>query len=287
MNIRTIATLAVAVFLGIIAVVAVRSYLGAARKGAVAPGVAGSTPVVVASAPIIRGAALQPIQLKVANYPADAVPAGSFQTVAQLVGTGATARLALRPMSLNEPILADQVSGPGGKLTLSVTLTPGMRAVSLRSSDVAGVAGFVLPGDRVDILLTRTMGGGETANAVTQALAENVLVLGIDQASDDTADKPVVARTVTVEVTPVQAESISLAQTVGQVSFSLRHVSDNAPLTRKAFTVAQLGYFAPVRAPAAPAAAAARAAAPRTPRGMSEVTVARGVDVSTYAVTMR
>jgi pilus assembly protein CpaB len=187
---------------------------------------------------------------------------------------------------LNEPILADKVSGPGGKLTLSVALTPGMRAVSLRSSVVAGVGGFVLPGDRVDILLTRTISSAAgTSNTVTQALAENILVLGVDQSSDDQQDKPVVAGTITIEVTPDQAETLSLAQSVGTISLSLRHVSDNAALSRKAVTVAQLGFFAPVRTPGAPAAARA-AAAPKSPRGMSEVTVSRGVDVSTYAVTM-
>lgn len=283
MNIRTIVTAVVAVLLALVAVLLVRGYLGAAKPaGAPAAGGAVATaPVVVASAPIQRGAVLQPLQLKVVNYPADAVPSGSFQTVAQLSGGGANSHLALRPLSLNEPVLADKVSGPGGKLTLSVALTPGMRAVSLRSNDVAGVAGFVLPGDRVDILLTRTI-SGDSNNAVTQVLAENVLVLGVDQSADDQQDKPVVARTVTMEVTPDQAQTLSLAQAVGSISLSLRQVSDQAALSKKAMTVAQLGFFGTHQA--APRAAAER---PHTAQGMSQVTVARGTDVSTYAVTMR
>lgn len=290
MNIRTIATFAVAILLGLVAVLLVRGYLGSAKKAAgLEPGAAGAlTPVVVASAPIVRGQVLQPIQLKVVSYPAASVPAGSFQTVAQLTGAGPNARLALRGLVANEPILPDKVSAPGGKLTLSVALAPGMRAVSLRSNDIAGVAGFVLPGDRVDLLLTRAIPGGEGTNAVTQALAENVLVMAVDQSDNDEANKPVVARTITLEVTPDQAQIISLAQTVGSVSLSLRHVADDALLTRKATTVAQLGYFAPPRAATAPAGAAgAPGARPRLARGMGEVRVTRGVDMATYAVSMR
>src|SRR5206468_5788170 len=156
------------------------------------------------------GVTLEPPLLKVANYPLDSVPVGSFKTVAEVAGGPAGKRLALRSLALNEPVLANKVSGPGGKLNLSGVLTEGMRAVSFRSNDVAGVAGFVLPGDRVDILLTRSVGSGDQATTVTQVLAENIRVLGVDQSDNDEADKPVVARAVTVEVTPAQAQTISL-----------------------------------------------------------------------------
>jgi pilus assembly protein CpaB len=118
-----------------------------------------------------------------------------------------------------------------------VTLTPGMRAVSIRSDDVSGVAGFVLPGDRVDILLTRSFGGAP----ITQVLAENAQVVGVDQQSDTQADKPMVAKAVTVEVSPEQAQIISLAHAIGSISFTLRQISDHDPLGRKVTTVAQLG----------------------------------------------
>jgi pilus assembly protein CpaB len=186
-------------------------------------------------------------------------------------------------MAPNEPVLASRVSGPGGKLSLSVAVTDGMRAVSLRSNDVAGVAGFVLPGDRVDILLTRTAtpNGEAAATTVTQALAENVRVLGIDQSDNDEADKPAVARAVTVEVTPAQAQAISLAQAVGSVSLSLRHVADELPLARKATTVADLGFYG--NRPVVRRAVAAR------PRPMlqlagHEVRVTRGMETAGYRV---
>ncbi|HZZ36709.1 MAG TPA: Flp pilus assembly protein CpaB [Caulobacteraceae bacterium] len=279
MNIRTIATLAVAILLGLVAVLLVRNYLGAARKNVVQTAAAAPmAPVVVAASPVARGLTLEPPLLKVVNYPADSVPAGSFKTVAELTAGPAGKRLALRTLALNEPVLANKVSGPGGKLNLSGVLTDGMRAVSFRSNDVAGVAGFVLPGDRVDILLTRAAGSGDQATTVTQVLAENVLVLGVDQSANDEADKPQVAKAVTVEVTPAQAQAISLAQSVGAISLALRHVADEAPLARKVTTVADLGFNRP----------AARAAGPARPRRPGppthEVRVTRGVETTGYPV---
>ncbi len=287
MNIRTIATLAVAILLGLIAVLLVRGYMGGAKAtqqaagGPVGPG----TPVVVAMAPIVRGATLDPKLLKVASYPADSVPPGAFRTISDATGSGPTARLALRSFAPGEPLLAPNVSGPGGKLTLASAMTDGMRAVALRASDITGVGGFVLPGDRVDILLTRTIGNGETTNTVTQVLAENVRVLGVDQLANEETDKPVVVKAVTVEVTPDQAQTISLAQSVGTVSLTLRHVADVAGLVRKATTVADLGFVAPrQRAAAATAGPAAGPAKPRLGPGQVEVHVTRGVETAGYPV---
>jgi pilus assembly protein CpaB len=241
MSIRTLATLGVAVLLGLIAVVLVRSYLGNARTTVVQSDNAGKTvPIVVAAAPLARGAVLQPDVLKLVNYPQDAAPVEAFHTVADVIGSDNNQRVALRAMVVNEPILSGNVSGAGGRLGMSGVVAPGMRAVSLRTNDVAGVGGFVLPGDRVDILLTRTT-GTEQSSSVTQILAENVRVLAIDQSDNVEADKPVVAKVVTVEVTPDQAQTVSLAQTVGQVTLTLRHVADDAPLTRKTTTVSDLG----------------------------------------------
>ena len=272
MPIRNIATFAVAILLGVIAVILVRNYLTSARTRG--PAVATATaPVVVASATIERGKVIEAGQLKVANYPADAVPTGAFRAVTDLTGAPADKRVAMRAIAANEPILADRISGPGGRMVLSASLTQGMRAVSLRSNDVAGVAGFVLPGDRVDILLTRQIGSGQ----VTQVLAENVRVLGVDQTDDDQANKPQVAKAVTVEVTPDQAQKVSLAQAVGQVSFSLRHTADQLPLSRRATTVADLGFGGARPAVTRAVARRAPAASPVT-----EVRVTRGVDIAGY-----
>jgi len=274
MPIRTAATLAVALLMGLLAVFLVRNYLTTARNAS--PQVtAGGVPVVVAAQAIVRGKVIEASQLKIVHYPADAVPVGAFQNVTDLTGVAANKRLALRAMAPNEAVLASRVSGPGGRVTLSSAVTDGMRAVSLRSNDIAGVAGFVLPGDRVDILLTRSAEGG----TVTQALAENVKVLGIDQSDNDEADKPAVARAVTVEVTPAQAQSISLAQAVGTVSLSLRHVADELPLVRKATTVSDLGFFG-----GRPVITHAVAVRPPPPPPGHEIRVTRGVETAGYRI---
>ena len=270
MPIRTIATLAVAIFLGIVAVFLVRTYLLSNRPPASAVAVAG-TPVVVATEVIERGKPVEAKQLKVVSYPSDAVPTGSFRTVAELAGAPADKRVALRSFAPNEPVLATRISGPGARLVLSASLGDGMRAVSLRSNDVAGVAGFVLPGDRVDILLTRAIGDGH--QTVTQVLAENVRVLGVDQSDNDEANTPVVAHAVTVEVTPAQAQVVALAQSVGSVSLSLRQINDVAPLGRRATTVSQLGFGG-----AAPAVGRVK-----RPPGFA-VHVTRGVETAEYRI---
>jgi pilus assembly protein CpaB len=248
MSIRTLATLGVAIFLGVIAVVLVRTYLGNATRTTVAQtgSEAPTVSIVVAARPLARGAVLQADALKVVNYPQDAAPVEAFHAIGEVVGGENNQRVALRAMVANEPILAGNVSGAGGRLGLSGVVAPGMRAASLRSGDVAGVGGFVLPGDRVDILLTRTSGNDQSAT-VTQILAENVRVLGVDQSDNVEANKPVVAKVVTVEVTPDQAQAISLGQSVGTITLTLRHVADDAPLIRKVTTVSDLGGGGPRR----------------------------------------
>jgi pilus assembly protein CpaB len=221
--------------------------------------------VVVASQPLARGVPLTQAVLKIVNFPQNSVPTDAFHSIGQLIGDKDQQRLALRSLVANEPILPSNVSGPGGKLNLSGVIGPGMRAVSLRSNDVAGVGGFVLPGDRVDVLLTRPTTGNDQNSTVTQILAEDVRVLGVDQSANDEADKPMVSKAVTVEVTPEEAQSISLGQSVGTVSLMLRHVADNAPLAVKTLSVSDLGPSRPhkVETPAGPA-----------------VRVIRGVDMS-------
>src|SRR5258708_26852760 len=279
MSLRNIASIAIALLLGIVAVVLIRGVLTSNKPSPVA-GV-GLTPVVVAALPIERGVALKPVMLKVVSYPNNAVPPGAFKTVAEVAG-GASPRTALGSLAPNEPMMVEKFSGAGGKANLSVMMTPGMRAVSIRSDDVAGVAGFVLPGDRVDILLTRWIGAGRTSSSVTEVLAEDAQVVGVDQLNDTQADKPVVAKAVTVEVTPDQAQAISLAHAVGSISLSLRQVSDRDKLVRKATTVAELGGPGPRRV--ADARPRARTGPTTT---VIQIRVTRGVDTTGYPIGSR
>ncbi|HEY2481231.1 MAG TPA: Flp pilus assembly protein CpaB [Caulobacteraceae bacterium] len=273
MPLRTIATFAIAIVLGLIAVVLINVYMGSSRKAQVAQVQAGvGTPVVVAQAPISRGGIIQPAQLKVVNYPAGSVPAGAFSTIAQLTGGKDQQRVALRDLGPDEPVLANRVTLPGGKLNLATEISPGMQAVTFHASNVTDVAGFVLPNDRVDIMLSRTV-GGEHALPLTQVIAENIRILGVDQSDDQEQNKPVVASAVTVEVTPEQAQQITLAQTMGTVSLALRHVDDTAPVTRLVTTAVSFGYF---QAPK-PVDSHGRAV-----RHGPEVRVTRGTDTTAY-----
>ncbi len=277
MPIRTILTLVVAALLGLAAVFLTRAYLGrqdAAQVQAAAD--AGTATVVVAAQPIGRGVALTPSLLKVAQYPKNAVPAGSFRTVQEATGGGV--RRALRSISPNEPILPDRITGVGERVSLSVTMTPGMRAVTFRSNDVAGVAGFVLPGDRVDVMLTRQIEGSDDVEGttLTQVLASNIKVLGVDQVVDESLEKPKVAKAITLEMTPDQAQKLSLAQTLGNVTLALRHISDQASGGRTMTTAAQLGGMM-MRKPPAPATIGG------TPGGRI-VKVTRGTETTSYSV---
>lgn len=290
MPIRTILTLVVAAILGVAAVLLTRSYLGHQRATTAQDVTAqGMTTVVVAGQPLARGVLLTPGVLKVATYPVNSVPVGAFSTIQQVTAGGD--RRVLRDLAANEPILPDRVTAPGGKASLSAQLTPGMRAVTFRSNDVAGVAGFVLPGDRVDVMLTRTIAGagGGQDNTITQVVAGNVKVLGVDQIVDEHLDKPTVAKAITLELTPDQAQALPLAESLGSVSLALRHISDELPLTRTVTTVSDLGGGGYRAAPVYRAAAT-------TPLGTlrhavakafgSTVKVTRGVETTSYSVGM-
>jgi len=188
---------------------------------------------------------IAPQLLKVVNYPAGSVPANAFSAVNQLTSADKTQqRIALRDLSPDEPVLQNRVTKPGENLNLATELDPGMQAVTLRTSDIQGVAGFVFPNDRVDLLLTRTVGSGDHQVAVTQVFAENVRVIAIDQSDDQEQTKPSVSKSITFEITPEQAQSLTLAQTIGTVSLSLRHVQDAAPVNRLVTTQASFGFFA-------------------------------------------
>ena len=176
--------------------------------------------IVVASKPLRFGDELSSRSLREVPWPDDALPAGAFVRVAELT---ASKRVVLMPIDANEAILAAKITGPGQRATLSAMLRDGMKAVTIRVNDVEGVAGFVLPGERVDVVLTRS---GEKNNAVNDVVLQNVRVLAVDQLADQRADKPAVVKAVTLEVDPTDGQKIALAATVGTLSLLLRKAGD-------------------------------------------------------------
>jgi pilus assembly protein CpaB len=278
MPLRTIATFAIAIVLGLIAVVLINVYIGSSHKAQVAQVQAGvGSPVVVASAPITRGVVITPQLLKVVNYPTGSVPQGAFTSPAQLTGGKDVQRIALRDLNPDEPVLASRVTSPGAKLSMATEIDPGMQAVTMSSDAIRGVAGFVFPNDRVDLLMSRTVGKSENGMGITQVIAENVRILGIDQSDDQEQNKPTVTKAITIEVTPEQAQAITLAQSIGSVSLSLRHVQDTAPVGRLVTTAASFGFFAP---PSEPKKVA------EGPRGPT-VRVTRGAETSVVQLSSR
>jgi pilus assembly protein CpaB len=134
-------------------------------------------------------------------------------------------------------VLAAKITGPGQRATLSAMLSDGMKAVTIRVNDVEGVAGFVLPGDRVDIVLTRS---GEKNNAVNDVVIQDVRVLAVDQLADQRADKPSVVKAVTIEVDPTEGQKVALAATVGTLSLLLRKAGDAASADTRRVTTRDL-----------------------------------------------
>uniref|UniRef100_A0A2A3K1T3 Flp pilus assembly protein CpaB n=2 Tax=Alloyangia mangrovi TaxID=1779329 RepID=A0A2A3K1T3_9RHOB len=195
--------------------------------------------IVVAAEPISFGERLNPTKLREIAWSSDVLPEGAFTKAATLVPDDSeeNARFALTTMTVGEPILASKITMPGQRAKLSTALTPGMKAISIRVNDVLGVAGFVLPGDRVDVLLTRR---DNREGSFVDVLLQGLRVLAIDQIADELKDKPSVVRTVTFEVNTSEAQKLVLAANVGTLSLALRNVASNDVESNERITLADL-----------------------------------------------
>lgn len=185
--------------------------------------------VVVASTDIPYGQAIQQHMLTRIEWPAKAVPAGIFTDYADLIGDGnVEARRAKTKFTQGELIFQNKVSEPGEKVTIVQTLGKNTRAMAIKVSAATAVGGFVTPGDTVDVVLTQ--GRGAELRAVT--ILQNIRIIGVDQVSDEENEQSIIARTVTVEVSPEQGQKLALAQTAGLLSLSLRTLDsvEDAPL---------------------------------------------------------
>ncbi|TIU90028.1 MAG: Flp pilus assembly protein CpaB [Mesorhizobium sp.] len=240
MRANTIIMIVLAGVFGVLAVVLANIWLANQRNAmAQSNGVQAST-IVVASMPLKFGDALSADKLREIAWPAGAIPAGAFKTTKDaLAGSGA--RQALQSISANEPVLASKITGPGQRATLSAVLGEGMKAVSIRVNDVLGVAGFVFPGDRVDVLLTRTVRSDEGADkSFVDVLLQSVKVLAVDQVADESKDSPTVVKAVTVEVNTKDAQKLTLAAGAGQLSLALRQAAASRGESTERITLSDL-----------------------------------------------
>src|SRR5581483_10843935 len=185
--------------------------------------------IVVAAQPLRFGAELNASMLKEMTWPQDALPAGAFHKISEVLSGGR--RVVLTAIEPNEPVLALKITGAGERATLSALVHKGMKAVTIRVNDVEGVGGFVLPGDRVDVVLTRQIDKG---SATTEVVLQNTKVLAVDQSADERAAKAQVAKAVTLEVNTVEAQKVWLASSVGSLSLLLRKAGEaGAEKTRR------------------------------------------------------
>ncbi len=291
---RNLLIIGLAVFLGLIAVYLANVYFSGVQERQAREAEANRmAQIVVATQDFQFGTQLASTNLRLANWPANSVPQGAFVSIEEATRGG---RVALRPIAIGEPILATKVSGEGGRATLSAILPEELRAVSIPVGQVSGVGGFVRAGDVVDVMLTRQIpGDGAGSNdRMTSVVLENVLVLAIDQVSDENQTAPQVGRTATLQTDMLGAQKLTLARRIGSLSLALRNVENQTVGGTETVTPSDLGgagYYIAARSNTPPPAPQAvptvpGPATPRRPRGPT-MSIVRGTTPTTYEVSRK
>lgn len=220
-------------------------------------------PVVVAAADLQLGSEIKKEDLQVLNFPQGQAPDGSFSQVQQVIGRGL-----IVPVVKNEPILNAKLASKEAGSGLPPVIPEGMRAVSVRVNEVVGVAGYVLPGNRVDVVATQspTDSRSDTTSKVILANVQ-VVTAGTRLEQDQDKGKPVQVTVVTLLVNPEQAERLALASTEGKIQLALRNPLDQgAPETPG---IKAAGLMGTVRAPAPQRAAPSGTRAKAGPQTMT------------------
>ena len=181
---------------------------------------AGYQNVVVTATDLTFGVKLDRAQLRVVRYPKESVPLGAFSSVDSVAGQ--TTKVF---MSAREPVTAIKLSSRGGGLSMLVR--PSMRAASLEVNQFSGVSGFVLPGDRVDVLVTVDSRDAHE-DAVTRTVLQNIEVLAAGQKTEQQDNKPITVQAVTLLVSPDGAETLALALHEGKIHLVLRNPEDQS-----------------------------------------------------------
>jgi pilus assembly protein CpaB len=192
-------------------------------RGGDKPAAAPSTEVVMAAKDLEIGAKITSADLKLEAWPASLLPEGSFLEPEQVID-----RTPLSTILAGEPILERRLAPPGSGVGLAPKVPEGMRALSVRVDDVIGVAGFVLPEARVDLLITGLPPSSPQGGQMTRTILGNIRVLSAgEQLAPDASGRPQKAAVVTLLLTPQQAELVTLAQTHGRIQLVLRNAKDD------------------------------------------------------------
>jgi pilus assembly protein CpaB len=217
--------LVIAVFFGLIAAYGIYNFLGQRQKETESLRAANQE-IVVAAQDIPPGTtlndeAIKKGLIKTTPWPKNSVPAGAFSTPQQVLGKVNRAKILA-----NEPIVESRLAGEGAGLT--VRLEPGKRALAVRVDEIIGVSGFIVPDDRVDIILTTTPVGANPDAKVSKIVLQNKRVLSVAQSTEQKDGKPQLARSITLELTPEESEKLTLASSEGQIVLALRGLGDEA-----------------------------------------------------------
>jgi len=243
MSTRTIAVVFLALMSG--ATMAVGVMRANPNKSKNAVNIAATVPVVVAAADIPRGKLLSAQDLALRDWPQELSPPGALSTV-----EAAVERVAVGQMVQGEPILEAKLAPKNAGRGLAALIPDGMRAYTIQTSRVASnVAGFILPGNKVDVLLNlkgTTRGEDRTGGGSTTTLLQAVEVLAVDQrleAPEENKVDPKQQSSVTLLVTPDQAAKLDLGQNMGILTLSLRNPDDKAAAETEPATITQIRYL--------------------------------------------
>ena len=248
MRVVTIVSLGACALFGLGALVVAKTMMPSTAAAKVAPVV--GVNVVVAKAPLKFGDRLDASKVEILKLPSNAVPEGAFSTVAQVLKQdGGGAPVTLTPIAAREALLPSKLSGPGARASVAAEIGEGMRAYTIKVSDVTGVGGHALPGDRVDVVLMRDLTPeGSTRNFVSDVVIQNIRVLGVDLNADLASNKPANPTTATLEVSVPDAQKLAVAADLGKLSLALRKTgSAEIAMTSPMHTANFVGGGAPVR----------------------------------------
>jgi len=196
------------------------------------------TQIVVATRSFSFGEKISEEDLKLVSWPKDAMPNGVYNTIEAALGNGE--RKAIKSIEANEPLLAVKLTGEDGRAGLAGIIAEGMRAVTIPVDHVKGVGGFVMPGDRVDIVFTQR--DRKTGEQTAKIIMETVKVLSVDQQAGSRSDGPKVAKTVTLETNSQGAQRLALASDVGRLSLLLRGAGDEETVGSSSISFSGKGF---------------------------------------------
>lgn len=215
------------------AVYMARDYIGnyqaaLAQERAAREAMVPTVEVVVVNRALRYGESITEEDVRIVRWPENAIPEGTFAALEAVFPMGPeVSRKAIRAIEKDEALMTVKVTEPGQEAGVSSRLAKGMRAFAIRVDVASGVSGFLRPGDRVDIYWTGSI-DGRGGRGVTQLIESGVKLIAIDQIADQDESAPTIARTVTVEATPVQVAALAQAQATGGLSLSLLGAEDES-----------------------------------------------------------